>query len=232
MRTEDLHVPPTKPAADSLTSALLSAYPHRCQITTESGKEAPLSLAGFVLSFGKTYHIRFAEPIKSLRLAGFPNHLIRIQNEPTSNRKHETTYRIIPIRVGFPGWWDKLTHHGIYPHDLEVEIEFDGGRKSNLSIPVVLQLGVTASLFVTLILFATCWAILELFRESAMQGGLQTVQNASKWYWAVGLALLYPLWRMPKQLWTMWWRARELKAQFNARWLRPQVVANSASRSR
>jgi hypothetical protein len=225
MRTEEIHIPKTKPAEQTLSPALLSSYPHRCMITDEAGKEAILTLAGYLLSFGKTYHLRFSEPVKDLRLVGYPNHLVRIQNEPTTTRKHKDDFRMIPIRVGLSSLWEKITHHGVYPHDLELDVVFPDDRRTTITIPVVLQMKLSLVLASLIMVAAAGYLLFEFFFGALFQWDFGAFFRVATWIVFVSaftpllLKAVMPLClRIPKQLWTLYWRGAELQQQFHRRW--------------
>jgi hypothetical protein len=218
METHQLRPHGAAEEREPLSPAILPGPPTRCVVTTEKGDEATLTLAGYRLYFGTTYQIRVSGAVADAKLVGFPNHFVRLQGGPQAASKHGQEYRCIPIRVNPPGWLERLTRHGTYPHDLEVEVTLGDGRTVPVRIPVVLQLSLTRGFILLLVLWAVTTAAVELVIGATWSWNFRLLSSLWPWVWGLLLALPYPAVLLVRSFFTLWGRATELRQDYAARW--------------
>jgi len=218
MQTETLYLPKSSPRDQTLSPALISASSHRCWIATESGHAVRLSLAGYMLHFWASYRVCFSEPVKDLRLTAYPNHFIKKQSETTAaSSKHNESFKYVPIRASYQHWWDSLTHHGNYPHEIELEVTFPDDRKTTVTLPIILQMRLPLRILL-IIAIAFFWIPYGIARDAISGWDVSSVFSWKSWGFGVLSALAYVTWYICLCVWSLRARAIELHEQFQERW--------------
>jgi hypothetical protein len=219
MQTEPLVLPVAPRPEDALSPVFRSATAHRCFLATERNHEAPLTPAGYQLNYFRTYRFLFEEPVSELRLVGYPNNVIRVQDTHGAATKHDRRYRFVSFHVTIDGLWGKIKHQGADPHILELEVTLEKeGRKTALSFPVILQQSFSTKLIIFLVLSALLTIALEIVTRSIWGWRWQEIFSGKTWLIGFGFAALAPAKNLVSQLVTKYLRARELEKAFRQRW--------------
>ena len=218
LQTEELHLPDNMVRDQDMPPALLPSAPRRILITTERGKDAPLSLAGYQLNFGRTYEIRVSQPVAGLHLAGYPSPLIKKQGDPWEATVHGQRFRCLTFSVRRLRWWNRFTQPLTYPHELEVEVAMDDGRKVLVRLPIAVQERFTWSLVILLALGMMFTFVLDVIKDAFWKQNLALFTSLWPWLWGLTLGLIYPVWVIVKRTQNLWQRAKELQQEFATRW--------------
>ena len=200
-------------------------------MTTERGHEVPLTLAGYRLRMGATYHLRVAGPAREIRLVGHHPLLVRRQGEPQALMENgvEGFYqaiRVQPAGVGSMAW-----NLGIYPEVMEVEIVLRDGRKLTTSIPVLLELKFTWKIFLWLILWALLSLVAELILAALTEQRMELLTSPMPWIRGLCLALLSPLFTFIRRIWVLRQRAHTLEQEFRETWRNPEPAVHASRES-
>lgn len=213
----DLYIPKTAAERAALSPALSNRFPESCSVTTESLAPVPLSTAGWLLNFGTTYRLSMPATVRNLTLTSYPKQFIRLHRSGTTDR-HSRDERFEQFRVIWPGWFECLTHHGSYAHDLEWEATFTDESKTNGTIPVVLQMRRSLLFLIVALLFSMVTAIVSAAWEVAFGGNISRLLEPKTWILAIVAACVYLILWMPKRWWTLHSREAQLRQAFNEKW--------------
>ncbi len=218
MQTEPLILPVAPRPEDAVSRVFRSGLAQRCFIATERYEEAPLTPAGYQLTCFRTYRLMFLEPVAQLVLLRYPNHVIRVQDPNGAVTKHEQQFRVVSFRVTLDGWWKKLTYLGVDPYQLEVEAVLPDGNQSSFSLPIIVRQGLSMKVLLVLVLSAFLSVAWHIIYPGIWDWQWQEVFSLKPWLWCLGLAALAPAKNLGSQLFTKYYRARDLENAFHQRW--------------
>jgi hypothetical protein len=243
MQTEEL-VRQTRPVDGlAVSRALQDLVPLSWQVTTERGKPVPLSSAGYVLHFGRTYLFRAAAavergPLPDLRLACRPPFVTRRGDARTVSRHGRAVLRALPFAVTRPsGWFGVLkAPYEVFYDDLEVTCTFSDQPKGvELTCPVVVRMrwGLGFVVLVLLgLLFGTLLAFVPRAWHEYMAGSglaadpvqlwVSVRDHPLFWLWPLATAVLNTALGLTLNVGRLWRRSRELQARYDRRQLRAE----------
>lgn len=241
MRTEALvkSERPTDP--HEVSPALQERIPAVWRLTDSWGKPVPLSLAGHVLHFGRSYQLRFGapsegEPLPTVRLATWPAFVEPLE-QPQTISKHGHEYRCLPFRVRRQSSWLTIFKwpYEVLNGDLKVECicgEPTDPHPPLLTCPVVARTPWGLGLILLLVMGALLgWLIGQiqiigrdlLIKENwpgpdlaAWWLGLQA--GPRFWLWPVVLAVLNPLCCLVSNILHLSYRRHQLEARYRERY--------------
>jgi hypothetical protein len=234
MKTEDIQRTQRSSDSFAVSRALQELTPHSCAIVDHRGRAVPLSSAGYVLRFGKSYRLQIISP-----LHGEAIQEIRIFNEPPFIKtgpaalEHDAEGRLVrclPFKVSLD-YWDLWTAAGkfglgIYSDELEVMHLLKPGHNVDgppvFRCPVIVRpgwymfatavvLALVCVLFEKLVRFALSEAPIEERIES-IRGPLSSMET---WFLLGGIATAIWLLVTTFNLWLIYRRSCELCNEFH-----------------
>jgi len=236
MQTEELLRRERLREAGSISPALQELAPPAWELTDGRGRKVPLSSAGHVLYFGRTYQLRVAGrsalgPPGDVRLIGFPTCVIG-QPNPETTTKHGREYRVLTLKVQREWGWLSIWKfpYEILKGDLTVECSeaeqnpprlewrFPVVARTPWSLGIVLLLAVGA--IVGWVLGQLEGAARNFFTHGTMslryyEDWWQSLQtNPRFWLWPLVIAALSPLIALTSNILSLKRRTRELEARF------------------
>src|SRR5581483_11647396 len=232
MRTEPIVRPKVLRQRDGVSLALQEVSPPPWQLTDARGRPVHLSSAGYVLHFGRTYHLRVALPegatAPDLRVVSRPAFL-HPAREPHVLAKHGKEYYLLPFTARRELNWHKFFQ---WPYEVRVgdlEVECGGGdpaapRRAVLACPVVARTPWTAGIIMLLAAGALLgWLVgqLELLARGGWDHGRWPPEglwewwrelqgNPRFWLWPLALAVANPLLALGSNAYHLWQRSRQL----------------------
>ncbi|HLN28443.1 MAG TPA: hypothetical protein VK395_11940 [Gemmataceae bacterium] len=236
METEELLRRERPREAGTISPALQELAPPAWELTDSRGRRVPLSSAGYVLYFGRTYQLRVAGrsalgPPGEARLIGFPT-CVAGQPNPQTITKHGREYRVLTLKVHRESGWLSIWRfpYEILKGDLTVECSEAEQNPPRLEwgFPVVAR--TPWSLGIVLLLAAGAilgWVLgqLESAARSFFTHGPLSVSNFEDWWqtlqtnprfwlWPLVIAGLSPLIALTSNILSLKRRTRELELRF------------------
>lgn len=238
MPTEEVSWSDCSLDTDLVSMAFQAAVPPDWLFLDHRDREVPLSSAGYILHFGRQYHICVAsltqdELLPNLRLVR-PPMFVEERSPQTEFRKHGQLYRRLSFRVkAGAGWlWILKGPFEILWDDLEVECytqnREDTGRPK-LSLSIVARTPWSVSLVLLLVVWAFLgWVfgqvqkiITDLVTEGffpLQQDWWSILQNNPRyWLWPLGAAVLGPVSAFFNTARRLWQRTQELEVRYQQR---------------
>jgi hypothetical protein len=234
MRTEELQRSRRGADTRGVSPALQDRLPSHWLMTDGNGKPAPLSAAGYVVHFGRTYRLGVAGqgPPPEVRLVSLPPFLKRQPGSETF-RRHGREYRCQTFRVRREGGWASFFKwpYEIRVGDLEVECSPPAGSPgspASYTCPVVARTRWGVGIVVLLIVgYIAGWLLqqslnvgTDCWRRGVWPwdalGDWWAALEANPRFWLVPLAIavLNPVACLATHLYWLWRRSAELEARF------------------
>jgi hypothetical protein len=229
MRTEEIQRTPRSRDPNEVSRALQELTPLSCTIVDRRGRPAPLSSAGYVLRFGKSYHVRILSPfkdeeIREVRIINRPAFLT-VENELCEIDDQGRQVRSIPFKVSLDLW----THMrklgvGVYSDELEIAHYFHPAARREAPTyicPIVAQPRWTVVFVAALV--GLVFILLEKLVTSVfspdrpaenLRAFLEPALRWDSWLWLAGIALLVWVGVTAVNLLLLYKRSRELRAAF------------------
>jgi hypothetical protein len=228
MKTEEIQRTPRSRDAYEVSRSLQELKPTCCSIVDRHRRPVPLSSAGYVLRFGRSYHLRLISPfteedIQEVRIST-PPAFVNIEREMRDIDEQGRTVRSIPFKVSLDVWsFIRKLGMGIHGDELEVVHYFKPGvfREAPCFLcPIV------ARPRWGLVIWAVLLGLLLIVLEKLVVGAFspdksieETLQPLLRWesWWRLILVAL-PIWLGVSlvNLGLLYRRSRELHNDFRA----------------
>jgi hypothetical protein len=236
MRTEELIQPKQRPDAAGVSPALVERVPPDWRLTDEHGRPVSLSLAGYVLHFGRTYKLMvapFAEggPVPEVRLSCRPTWVVAVDGPPTE-QKHGRQFAGVSFKVRRQTSWLKFYYWlwEIYTDPIEFEAStpsLDKPDRRVVSPPVVARSRWLVSLIALAIVGAIFFALIQVAAKQCVDlvsAELTAAAPPDGWRISWGLivsgAIISPVLAFGYVVYSLGARRRELMKEFRRRWPR------------
>jgi len=229
MRTEEIQRTSRSRDPNELSRALQELTPLSCVIVDRRGRPVPLSSAGYVLRFGKSYHVRVLPPfkdeeIREVRIIN-PPAFLTVENELCEVDDQGRKVRAIPFKVSLDLWTHmRKLGMGIYGDELEIAHYFHPAARREAPAffcPIV------ARPRWTVVFVAVLLGLVFILLEKLVTGFfaperpaenlrlfLEPVFRWDSWLWLAGIALLVWFGVTLVNLLLLYRRSRELRALF------------------
>ncbi len=233
MKTEEIQRTPRSRDPNEVSRALQELTPLSCAIVDRRGRPVPLSSAGYVLRFGRSYRLRIRPPfpdeeIESLRIIS-PPAFLTLEPELREIDGEGRPVRTIPFTVsgGWLRWISRLTRWAC-TDELEISYHF---RPGVLRQPPIFLCPIVArplwSLLIIAVLTGLLTVVLERLvsdftfaerRAETMRLLADSMWRWDTWIWLGGITLGVWLTVTLANTWTLYRRSRELEHEFQERY--------------
>src|SRR5258708_31149964 len=127
MKTEEIQRTSRNRDPSEVSRALQELTPFSCEIVDRRGRAVPLSSAGYVLRFGRSYRLQIRSPfpdddVESVRIIS-PPAFLKLEPELREIDEQGRSVRTIPITVSI-GWLAPLARLNLGVHGDELEISY------------------------------------------------------------------------------------------------------------
>jgi hypothetical protein len=228
MKTEEV-TRQSRPGAQVVSRALEDLGFLSAEVINDRGYKVPLSTAGYVLHTGRKYRLRLLTPedgdVSGVQSSGSTDILTvdsPFETRDEDNRQvHEISFRVkrdLGSAVFRPVWCDEI----------EVNLQFrpeSGKRAPCVSYPVVVRPGLGLATLGFLASLASIVTPVLLRRETV--AGWDFWSHLGEWLedpllWLILVAfLIFPVFVYGNSLWQLGRRGRELRRQFEDKYLSP-----------
>jgi hypothetical protein len=233
MKTEEIQRTRRSRDPNEVSRALQELTPLSCEIVDRRGRPVPLSSAGYVLRFGKSYHVRIVpafkdEDIKEVRIINPPS-FITVENELCELDDRGRRVRAIPFKVSLDLWTHmRKLGMGVYGDELEIVHYFHPAARREADAvlcPIVARprwLVVFVAVLLGLALIVLEKLVSGFFSPEQptqhLRLFLEPAFRWDSWLWLTGIALL--VWAIVTlvNLLLLYRRSRELRTEFLERY--------------
>jgi hypothetical protein len=233
MKTEEIQRTARGRNPNEVSRALQELTPLSCEIVDRRGRPVPLTAAGYVLRFGRTYRLRVQPPfpddeIESVRIVT-PPPFVTIEPEMREVDERGRSVRTIPFKVT-ASWLSQISRLNATVLGDEFDISYHF-RPGVLRAPPTYLCPVVARPVWTAVLIAVVvglfWVVLQrlltdfLFpehRAETMRLFLESLLRWDSWLWLLSIAV--PVWLLITGLhwFALYRRSRELASEFEAQY--------------
>jgi hypothetical protein len=233
MKTEEIQRTLRSRDPHGLSRALQELTPLSCAIVDRRGRSVPLSSAGYVLRFGRSYRLRIRAPfpddeIESVRIIT-PPAFLTLEPELREIDEEGRPVRTVPFTVS-GGWlrWISRLRHWACTDELEVSYHFRPGilrQPPTYICPIVAR--PLWSLAIVAVLAGLLGIVLQRIvsdfpfadrRAETMQLLADSVWRPDTWWWLGGITAGVWLAVTLANTWTLYRRSRELEGEFRERY--------------
>jgi hypothetical protein len=233
MKTEEMHRTPRSRDPNEVSRALQELTPLSCVIVDRRGRSVPLSSAGYVLRFGRSYRMRIRSPfpddeVDSVRIIS-PPAFLTLEPELREIDEAGRSVRTIPFTVsgGWLRWISRLTRWAC-TDELEVSYHF---RPGVLHQPPIFLCPIVARPLWSLVIIAVLTGLLTVLlerivsdfafaerRAETMRLLAESVWRWDTWLWLVAITAAVWLTVTLANTVTLYRRSRELQHAFQERY--------------